>query len=249
MMRVLLLGGTTEASQLAQALHSARIETIFSYAGRTNAPVSQPVTVRVGGFGGADGLATYLKNEGISHVVDATHPFANTMGQNAYQACRKSGLPLMRLARPAWRAQAGDHWTHVPDIANACVALPKPATRIFLAIGRMHVDQFAARPEHHYLLRLVDAPEEPIALPDYHVTLARGPFDVSGDVALMQEHRITHVVAKNAGGSGAAAKIEAARALGLRIIMIDRPLRPDVAEYANIGAVLAWLTHSTERGV
>lgn len=248
-MRVLLLGGTTEASQLAQALHSAQIETVFSYAGRTNAPVSQPVAVRVGGFGGVDGLATYLENEGISHVVDATHPFANTMGQNAYQACSRTRVPLIRLARPAWRAQAGDHWTHVPDIASACAALPKPATRVFLAIGRMHVDQFAARPEHRYLLRLVDEPEAAIALPEHHVTIARGPFDVSGDIALMKDHRITHVVAKNAGGSGAVAKIDAARALGLRVIMIDRPLRPDVAETADIETVLAWLGHSAERGV
>ncbi|UWR26246.1 cobalt-precorrin-6A reductase [Sulfitobacter sp. S223] len=248
-MRVLLLGGTTEASQLAQALHSARIETVFSYAGRTNAPIAQPVDVRIGGFGGADGLATYLKNERISHVVDATHPFANTMGQNAYRACSTHGTPLLRLARPAWRAQADDKWIHVPDITGARDALPADPCRVFLAIGRMHVDLFAARPEHHYLLRLVDAPQTQITLPDHHVTVARGPFNVAEDIALMQEHRITHVIAKNAGGSGAVAKIDAARALGLQVVMIDRPLRPDIAETANIETVLAWLNHDAERGV
>jgi len=248
-MRVLLLGGTTEASLLAHALHGAGIETVFSYAGRTNAPVAQPVPVRVGGFGGVSGLMDYLDAEAISHVVDATHPFANTMAHNVHQACTARTLPLMRLARPAWRAQACDDWIHVPDIAAACAALPDAPARVFLAIGRMHVAQFAARPEHHFLLRLVDAPIEPIALPHHEVIVARGPFDEAGDTALMRAHGITHLVAKNAGGGGAVAKIEAARALGVQVIMIDRPTRPDVAETAEIDAVLRWLGHEAERGV
>lgn len=248
-MRVLLLGGTTEASLLAQALKNAGIETVFSYAGRTDTPVAQPVPTRVGGFGGVDGLIAYLDAEAISHVVDATHPFANTMAHNVHRACTARTLPLLRLARPAWRAQAGDDWVHVPDIAAAVRALPQAPARVFLAIGRMHVAQFAARPDHHYLLRLVDAPQGEIALPDHHVIVARGPFGVAGDSALMRAHGITHLVAKNAGGSGAVAKIEAARALGVRVIMIDRPARPDVPETACIETVLHWLGHDAERGV
>lgn len=248
-MRVLLLGGTTEASALAHALHSARIETVFSYAGRTNAPVTQPVPVRVGGFGGVAGLLDYLMTEGISHVVDATHPFASSMGHNAHQACTVRALPLMRLERPAWVAQNGDDWLSVPDIESICGALPDAPSRVFLAIGRMHVDQFARQPQHHYVLRLVDAPSAPIPLPEHTVIVARGPFDVAADTALMREHRIDFVVAKNAGGSGAVAKITAARTLGLPVVMIERPARPDCAKAYDIGAVLRWLGHEAERGV
>lgn len=248
-MRVLLLGGTTEASALAHALHSAGIETVFSYAGRTNAPVAQPVPVRVGGFGGVAGLLDYLMTEGISHVVDATHPFANTMAHNVHHACTARALPLMRLERPAWVAQNGDDWLSVPDIDSVCDALPDAPSRVFLAIGRMHVDQFARQPQHHYVLRLVDAPNAPIPLPKHTVIVARGPFDVAADTALMREHRIDLVVAKNAGGSGAVAKITAARALGLPVVMIERPARPDCAKAYDVGAVLRWLGHEAERGV
>ncbi|MEP3676297.1 cobalt-precorrin-6A reductase [Sulfitobacter sp.] len=248
-MRVLLLGGTTEASQLAQALHTAGIETVFSYAGRTNAPVAQPVPVRVGGFGGVAGLMEYLVAEGISHVVDATHPFANTMAHNVHQACTARTLPLMRLERPAWALQHGDDWRSVPDIASVCAALPDTPARVFLAIGRMHIDQFAAQPQHHYVLRLVDHPTAPIPLPNHSVIVARGPFDVVADKALMLTHGIEYLVAKNAGGSGAAAKITAARDLGLPVIMIDRPHRPNTVKASDIETVLHWLRHDAERGV
>lgn len=248
-MRVLLLGGTTEASALACALKSANIETVFSYAGRTRTPVAQPVPVRVGGFGGVEGLVTYLTTEGISHVVDATHPFANTMAHNVHQACTARTLPLMRLERPAWVAQDGDDWRGVPDIDTIGDALPLSPSRVFLAIGRMHLDKLLRHPQHHYVLRLVDTPTEPIPLPNHTVIIARGPFDVATDTALMREHRIDFVVAKNAGGSGAVAKITAARDLGLPVVMIERPKRPDSAKAFDIETVMRWLGHETERGV
>ena len=248
-MRVLLLGGTTEAGTVARALESAGIETVFSYAGRTNAPVAQPVPVRVGGFGGVAGLVAYLGRERISHVVDATHPFAATMGHNAHAACMQMGVPLLRLERPAWVPQTGDRWTQVPTIERACAALPHDPARVFLAIGRMHLDQFAAAPQHHYLLRLVDAPTRPVALPHHSLVVARGPFNMAQDTDMLRVHAITHLVAKNAGGSGAVAKIEAARALGLHVIMIARPQRPRTEKAHDAGAVLHWLSHSAERGV
>lgn len=248
-MRVLLLGGTTEASQLAQALKTAGIETIFSYAGRTDAPVAQPVPTRVGGFGGVAGLIDYLDAEGISHVVDATHPFANIMAHNVHQACTARTLPLMRLERPAWVAQNRDDWLSVPDIESVCDSLPYMPSRVFLAIGRMHLDQFLRQPQHHYVLRLVDTPTEPIPLPKHRVIVARGPFDVATDTALMREHRIDFVVAKNAGGSGAVAKITAARNLRLPVVMIERPARPETAKAFDIETVLRWLDHDAERGV
>lgn len=248
-MRVLLLGGTTEAGNLALALKSADIATVFSYAGRTNAPVVQPVPTRVGGFGGIDGLADYLRAEQISHVVDATHPFAATMGSNAHHACKVCNIPILRLERPAWTPMAEDRWSRVPTIKAACDALPTVATNIFLAIGRMHIDLFAQQPRHHYLLRLVDTPDVTIPLPHHTVTVARGPFDMKGDIALMQAHNITHIIAKNAGGIGAVAKIDAARQLGLNVIMIDRPVRPIGTVARDIETVLRWLDHIAERGV
>ena len=157
MPRVLVLGGTTEASRLAQALADARVDAIFSYAGRTDSPLPQPLPVRVGGFGGAHGLAVWLREQRISHVVDATHPFAAQMSRNAVDACVAAGIALLALERPAWQAQAGDRWLHVPDMESAVRALPETPARVFLAIGRQHLAPFLTRAQHWFLLRLVDA--------------------------------------------------------------------------------------------
>lgn len=246
-MRVLLLGGTTEAGQLAQALATAKIPSLYSYAGRTTAPVAQPIPARVGGFGGAEGLADFLIAQQITHVIDATHPFATGMSHNAATACRD--LPLIRFERPAWVPQAGDDWTLVPSMHDLPAALPDKPARVFLAIGKQQLDLFATRPQHHYLLRLVDPPRAALPLPHTTVVLARGPFDAQGDTALMRDHAITHVVAKNAGGTGARAKLEAARTLGLPVIMADRPALPKVETAASVGAVMQWLDHEAERGV
>ncbi len=248
-MRVLLLGGTTEASALAKALKTAEIETVFSYAGRTKTPVAQPIPMRVGGFGGVAGLQDYLHVEKITHVIDATHPFAAQMSMNAHNACHSLAVPLLRLERPAWTSQNDDDWASVSDIEAACDALPEDPARVFLAIGRMHVDLFARRPQHHYLLRLVDAPTHPFALPNHTTIIARGPFNVSEDAELLRDHNITHIVAKNAGGNGAVAKVEAARNLGLRMVMIARPELPDGPVAADSAAVMRWLAHNAERGV
>lgn len=250
MTRILLLGGTTEASLLARALASAGMAAVYSYAGRTAAPLAQPLPVRMGGFGGVAGLVAYLKAEGISHVVDATHPFAAQMSRNAIAACAEAGVPLAVLERPGWQAGPGDDWTHVPDIASAVAALPDSPARVFLAIGKQTLAPFAAKPQHHYLLRLVDPPEGALPLPDATAVIARGPFDLASDLALLRDHRISHIVAKNAGGAGASAKLEAARALGLRVILIERPALPPRRIFAEVAAVMAWLPHAgTERGV
>lgn len=250
MTRILLLGGTTEASRLAQALADAGLPAVFSYAGRTEAPVAQPLPMRVGGFGGVEGLADYLTREGISHVVDATHPFAAQMSGNAIAACARTGTVLIALERPAWAARAGDDWTHVPDIAAAVTALPDLPARVFLAIGKQTLAPFAAKPQHHYLLRLVDPPEGALPLPQTTVVIARGPFDAAADADLMRMNGITHIVAKNAGGAGAEAKLTAARALHLPVILIDRPALPPRRVAATIEEVMRWLSHSgTERGV
>lgn len=250
MTRILLLGGTTEASRLARALAEAGIDAIFSYAGRTGTPVAQPLPTRVGGFGGVAGLVEYLGREGITHLVDATHPFAAQMSRNAIAACAETGVPLIALERPAWVAGPGDDWCFVPDVAVAVVALPEAPARVFLATGKQGLEPFAAKPQHHYLLRLVDPPEAPLPLPQTSVVIARGPFEAGADADLMRAHAITHIVAKNAGGAGAEAKMRAARALGLPVILIDRPALPPREVVATAEEVLGWLAHTgTERGV
>lgn len=250
-----MLGGTTEASQLAAALAAAQVDAVFSYAGRTESPLAQPLPVRVGGFGGVDGLSAWLQQQRITHVVDATHPFAAQMSRNTVAACAATGTPLLALERPAWQAQPGDRWQLVPDMDSAARALPEAPARVFLAIGRQHIEPFLARTEHWFLLRLVDATA---ALPADrgHIVLARGPFNEAADTALLLAHRITHVVAKNSGGSGAQAKLCAARALGLPVILIERPIIPPRPTASRVDAVLRWLAlahddaaTATERGV
>lgn len=226
---------------MARALADAGVEAVYSYAGRTEAPVAQPLPVRVGGFGGAEGLAEYLRAEGISHVIDATHPFAAQMSRNAVEACAATGTPLIALEREAWQAGEGDRWTHVPDLAAAVDALGQTPRRVFLAIGRQTLDAFAGASQHHYLLRLVDPPIEALPLPDAEAVIARGPFTVEGDRALLRDHRIEVIVAKNAGGAGAEAKLVAARELGLPVVLIDRPRLPERRVARTTGEVMAWL--------
>ncbi|MGL4319241.1 MAG: cobalt-precorrin-6A reductase [Paracoccaceae bacterium] len=249
-MRILLLGGTTEAGLLARALHDDNADAIYSYAGRTDAPVAQPLPTRVGGFGGVAGLQTYLSDEGITHIIDATHPFAAQMSTNAVVAAKATGGPLLALERAPWVTTHGDDWLHVPDLAAAAMALGPTPRRVFLAIGRQHLAAFASAPQHHYLLRLVDPPTD-LPLPHTTVTVARGPFTVPGDRALLRDNGIDIIVAKNAGGKGAVAKIAAARALGLPVIMIARPQIPDRAIVRSVADVMDWVaTHqSALRGV
>lgn len=221
-----------------------------SFAGRVERPKRQPLPQRVGGFGGVAGLADYLRAHQITHVIDATHPFAAQMSSNAVAACAQINMPLMALTRAPWNAVSGDDWKHVPDIVGAVAALDQPARRVMLAVGRMHLQEFAPNPQHFYLLRLVDPPTASPPFPDHHVLVSRGPFTTDDDRALMRDHGIDLVVSKNAGGTGANAKIAAARALGLRVIMIDRPnIRPR-PEGRSVAEVMAWIAHfGADRGV
>lgn len=244
-MKVLILGGTTEASAVASALAERGIPALFSYAGRVKAPKPQPLPTRVGGFGGVAGLAGFLKEQRITHLVDATHPFAAQMSRHAVAAASHSGIPLVALIRSPWVPQAGDRWEPVASLEAAVSALTGPPQRILLAIGRQHLAAFAAQPHHHYLLRLVDAPDAPLPFPHHRVILDRGPFTLVGDLALLREHGIQRVVCKNAGGTGAIAKLDAARQLGLPVVMIERPVPPPRREVHSVEGVLAWLTHDS----
>ena len=248
-LRVLLLGGTTEASQIGRELAAAGVTAVYSYAGRTAMPVAQALPTRVGGFGGIDGLTEYISCERMTHVIDATHPFASQISRNAVDACAKTATPLIAYLREPWAASPGDKWQHVATVADAAAVLPDRPARIFLAIGRQHLNPFAPQPQHFYLLRLVDAPNTALPLPNAEIVLARGPFTVDGDLALLRDHRITHIVARNAGGEGAKAKLDAARALGLPVIMIDRPNLPERRTAKNVDQIMRWLTHSACLGV
>jgi precorrin-6A/cobalt-precorrin-6A reductase len=242
---LLILGGTSQASDLASAVAAAGITATLSYAGRVARPRPQPANHRIGGFGGIDGLAAYLHEHGITHLIDATHPFAAEMSKNAVAASAATGIPLIALTRQPWQRQPEDNWQVVPDMTAAIEALARPAERILLAIGRMHLAGFAAAPQHHYVLRLVDPPEQSPPLPHHTIIVSRGPFTVASDTALMRDHAIDRIVAKNAGGSGAVAKIEAARALSIPVIMIDRPPLPARHETFTVAGVFDWLGHAT----
>ncbi len=249
MPNTLILGGTSEASALARLVAASGLRAILSYAGRVERPRAQPVPVRVGGFGGIEGLITYLREQKVTHLVDATHPFAARMSGHAVAAAEAAGVAHVALTRPAWQAEMGDSWTHVPSLDAAVALLDRPPARIMLALGRMHVDAFLAAPQHHYLLRFVDAPAEPPALPHYQLVIDRGPFGMEADMRLMQAHGTELILCKNAGGEGAKAKLDAARRLSLPVVMIDRPPLPDRQELHSPEAVLRWIGHDAALGV
>jgi precorrin-6A/cobalt-precorrin-6A reductase len=221
-MRVLVLGGTFEASQLAVLLADRNdIWSMLSFAGRTTSPRA-PIPFRIGGFGGVGGLAAYLEAERIDVLVDATHPFAGQISRHAAIAAAGANIPLFVLSRPAWVAQPGDHWIDAADMAAAAAALGRERKRVFLTIGRLQLDAFAAAPQHFYLIRTIEQLLPP-NLPRHRVILGRGPFAVEAEEKLLLEESIDVVVSKNSGGEAAFAKVRAARHLGLPVVMVARP--------------------------
>ena len=240
--RLLVLGGTREALDLARrATADPRLHVITSLAGRTRAPAAVPGELRVGGFGGAEGLARYLREAAIDLVVDATHPFAATMAGNAAAAGEAAGVPRLKLLRPPWRAEDGDRWIEVADTAAAAAALPGLAERVFLTTGRQDIEAFAGCADIRFLVRLIDPPDEPLPLADHEVILARGPFEIDEEAALLETHRIGALVSKNSGGTMTRAKIEAARRLGLPVVMIQRTAPPAGELVESVGGALKWI--------
>ncbi|MBR0727408.1 cobalt-precorrin-6A reductase [Bradyrhizobium japonicum] len=242
MTRALILGGTADASLLAAEIARARIDAVYSYGGRTRAPADQPLPTRVGGFGGVSGLADYIRRERITHVIDATHPFAAEMSRHAVQACAQTGTPLIALERAPWTKAPGDTWIEVADVTAAAAALPETPANVFLAIGRQHIAPFAAKPQHVYTLRFVDPPEAPLPFVA-DVIVSRGPFTFDGELETMRARDIAWIVARNSGGDGARAKIDAARMLGLPVIMIARPRLPERLRVESVAEIMHWLGH------
>lgn len=247
--RLLILGGTTEATALVTVLAGNRaFAPILSLAGRTRTPAASPIPVRVGGFGGAEGLARYLRDEGIARLIDATHPFAARMSANAAWAATEAEVPLLAIRRPAWVAGEGDRWTEVDDMAAAAEALGPVPRRVFLTIGRQEVSAFAAAPHHAYVVRSIEPLDDALPVPRLAAITARGPFDEAAEAVLMREAGIEVVVSKNAGGTATSGKILAARRLGLPVVMVRRPVKPEVPGVPDAGGALGWLGHPVPPG-
>jgi precorrin-6A/cobalt-precorrin-6A reductase len=245
MSRILILGGTTEARELAERLAKrADLEIVVSLAGRTKSPAPQPVPVRSGGFGGAAGLAAYLAEERIDALVDATHPYANIISANAAAAARQAGVPLIAFRRPPWRAVAGDRWIEAADVADAVRRLGERPRRVFVTLGRTELAPLTTAPQHFYLIRSVDPVEPPLPLPRVSYVTDRGPFSAADDHALMSAHDIDAVIAKNSGGVASFGKIAAARALGVEVIMLRRPAPPDGPAVETVDEVIGWFGHA-----
>lgn len=254
MKNILILGGTTEARQLAGKLAArAGLSVTLSLAGRTENPAAQGVPIRIGGFGGADGLAAYLQETITDLLIDATHPYAAQISANAAEAARRSDVPIVALRRPGWMPAEGDRWTLVDTVAGAVKALGSAPRHVFLALGRQEVTAFEAAPQHHYLIRSVDPVEPRLGVPDATYLLARGPFLESDENALLRQHHIDVVVSKNSGGEATYGKIAAARALGTEVVMIRRPALPEVASAETVEALAVMVDHllepAAERGV
>ena len=249
-MRVLILGGTTEASSLAHLLAAdPRFETTLSLAGRTSKPRTQPVRTRIGGFGGPDGLAAWLEQEAIAAVIDATHPYADQISSNAVTACGRLAIPLATIMRPAWQPEPGDTWLTVASAEAAADALGPVPRRVFLSLGRLELGAFATSPHHHYIARMIDPPEGVVLPRNIRLIFDRGPFDEQAEAALLMDEKIDVLVSKNSGGAATYAKITATRRLGIPVVMIARPHKAHGHALVDADGAAKWLeqqfTHRT----
>jgi len=240
--RVLVLGGTAEAREVAAALDADGIDVVSSLAGRVSRPRLPVGRVRIGGFGGVEGLATYLAAEGLSAVVDATHPFATTMSGHAREAGARAGVPVVRFARPGWGDRpdaAGWHWE--TSLEAVCRTAGSLGQRPFISSGRQTLPAFAGWTDRDVLVRVVEPLDEPPPA-RWSVVEDRGPYAVAGEVALLRRHRVDVLVTKDSGGSYTSAKLDAAAQLGVPVVVLARPAAPQGArEVTTVAACLAAL--------
>jgi precorrin-6A/cobalt-precorrin-6A reductase len=236
---ILILGGTTEARELAAALCDRGVAVTSSLAGRVSRPRLPAGRVRSGGFGGPDGLLRWLQQQGVAAVVDATHPFAERISASAAAACPRAGVPLLRLERPGWSERPGDRWQWVEELDAAATALPLLGERVLLTTGRQGLAAFAGVEGCWFLIRCVEQPEPPLP-PRHRLVFDRGPYKLDGELALIDEHRIEVVVTKDSGGVHTGAKLDAARLRGLPVIVVRRPPRPAGAAVVSVAEALAW---------
>jgi precorrin-6A/cobalt-precorrin-6A reductase len=245
--RILILGGTTEAARLASVLTSRPGHSVItSLAGRVAQPHLPEGLVRVGGFNGVDGLARYLREEAISVVIDATHPFACRISRNAELACESVNVPLLALERPAWTQVEGDRWTRAPNVERAAQLVCHTQQRVFLSIGRQEAGAFARCTDAWFLIRCIESPSDPLP-PRSRLILDRGPFDLDSELKLLREESISILITKNSGGSATYSKIEAARQLRIEVIIIDRPVKHTIPTFSDLDALLESLSRTLEQ--
>lgn len=238
---MLVLGGTSEARALAAALAGRPgLRVISSLAGRVSNPVLPAGEVRVGGFGGVVGLAGWAGAQGVDAVVDATHPFAQTISAHAVDACAQSGLPLLRLTRPSWNAREGDDWHDAGSLTEAAKLLPTLGTRVFLTTGRQGLAAFAALDQLWFLIRCVDEPADPMPA-SRAILLARGPYAQAAECTLMRRFGVDVLVTKNSGGSLTAGKLDAARELRIPVVMIRRPAVAAALSVQAVDDAVSWV--------
>ncbi len=240
--RILILGGTGDSARLIPQLSALpNVETIASLAGRTPKPNIPSVgQVRMGGFGGVEGLVNYLKTEKIDLLIDMSHPFAAQITRNASIAAQEAGIPRLLFCRPAWEQVEGDRWIMAADLDAAAALFPGLADRVFLTIGRQELGAFARVADCWFLMRMITPPDL-AELPTGDVLLDQGPFDLVKETKILQDYAIGAIVSKNSGGNAAYAKIIAARTLGIPIVMIPRPLLPESEVVSEISAVVQWV--------
>lgn len=242
-MKILILGGTAEARQLANRLVAMGHEVTTSLAGRTQDPILPEGGLRMGPFGGVPGLCAYLRVAGIERLVDATHPYAGAISVNATAAATETGVRLVRYMRPAWTPEPGDNWVQAGSAAEAANALPAGAN-VLLTTGHTGLDDFLERDDCRLWVRVIEAPET--ALPAHaELIISRPPYGLEGELALLRRHDITHLVSKNSGGGQISAKLDAARQMGVTVIMIARPLYGPALEVASVDAALEALALDT----
>jgi precorrin-6A/cobalt-precorrin-6A reductase len=248
MKRVLILGGTGDATKLVTQVSALPgIEVITSLAGRVRQPVTPAGKVRIGGFGGTDGLVNYVREQQIDLLIDATHPFAAQMSRHAADAALTCGVPHLMLVRPPWKPVVGDRWLSVENIAAAVEILPEVGRRVFLTIGRQELAAFASLQDLWFLMRMIDPPRSDTPVPPGTLLLARGPFALEDERQLLQTYAIEAIVSKNSGGDATYAKIRAARELGLPVVMIERLPLPGGEQVADVEQAMSWLVRHLER--
>lgn len=247
--RILILGGTGEASELARALtvrFGAAVQVTSSQAGRTREPRAPAGALRIGGFGGAVGLAAYLTGQDIDLVIDATHPFASAISANARAACNSTGCRRLILARPPWQQRPGDDWHHAANATAAAALVAQMGPRVFMTVGRKDLSAFSGLSAHWFLVRLIDRPVQTLPLPRHQILIGRGPFTLATERALLRHHEIDVLVTKASGGSATEAKLLAAREANLPVIMLQRPLSETGEQVDCLAAALTWVSHAFE---
>jgi precorrin-6A/cobalt-precorrin-6A reductase len=247
MLRVLILGGTVDASALAtQAAMIPNIEIITSLAGRTRQPMIPTGNVRIGGFGGETGLIEYLLQMQVNVLIDATHPFAAQISRNAANSSNEIGIPHLMLVRPAWERVAEDNWLEVENIEAAAASLENQAERVFLTVGRQELAAFAHLHHIWFLMRMIDPPTDDAIVPQGEILCDRGPFDLDNEREILHQYKIDTMVSKNSGGNATYPKIIAARELGLKVVMVKRPNLPAGEKVADVKSAIAWLIGQLE---